>query len=505
MSKLEIGRELGLFDAIMVGLGGGMGIEIFVLLNYAADVQVAGSAVVLALFLSGLTNLLYMLSYCELGSAVPEVGGEYTYAKAAFGGVTAFLAGWLRWLSSVFGAALAAVGFAIYLDALISPFSLNVHLTAALIVIFLTLLEIRGLKEMGTIIPVSLIVTFIAFIAGGLLYGLTPKPLLPATPNNLSGVFLATVYTVPMFLGVRAIVASGARIKDPSKNIPRALILSVFIMMLINCSITYVAVGVVPPETLAGLAGSPTPLLSLAGRTIQLPPLPLGIWGGLVNIIGVIAALVSLTTAMMVQSSIAIGLSRDGYFPKALLSFHKRFKTPFLTIIVNSLFIMLFAATGVIVFLGYAASFASIMVFIFVNFSLMKLREKRPRLERPFKAPFYPLAPVAGIVVAPLLLVFPIILGEENAVSAFTLSLSLLVLAFMAYHLRMIGRYRLQVAMGGASLGMGIFGALLTYLIETGFVPLTLPHIYLYVLIFVSVVSIIAGVLNVSTRTRKIF
>jgi len=403
---------------------------------------------------------------------------------------------------------LAAIGFAIYLDALISPVSLNVPLTATIIVIVLTILEIRGLKEMGTIIPVSLIATFIAFIAGGLLHGLTPKPLLPATPKSLSGVFLATVYTVPMFLGVRAIAASGARIKDPGKNIPRALILSASIMMLINCSVTYVAVGVVQPETLTGLAESTKPLLTLAGRTIHFSPLPLGTWEALVSIAGIFAALVSLTTAMMIQSSIAVGLSRDGYFPEALLSFHKRFKTPFLAIIVNSLFTVLFAATGVIVFIGYAASFASILVFILVNFSLMKLRKKMPHLKRPFNAPLYPLTPLAGIVVAPLLLVFPIILGGANAVSAFTLSLSLLPLAFIAYHLRMIARYhphRLQIAMGGASLGMGIFGALLTCLIETGFVPFTLPHIYLYVLIVVSVVSIIAGVLNVSTRTRKIF
>jgi len=501
VSKLKIGRELGLFDAIMVGLGGGMGIEIFVLLNYAADIQVAGSAVVLSLFLSGLTTLLYMLSYCELGSAIPEVGGEYTYTKVAFGGVNAFLAGWLRWLSSLLGAALAAIGFAIYLDALISPLSLNVPLTAALIVIVLTVLEILGLKEMGTIIPVSLIVTFTVFIAGGLLHGLTPKPLIPATSQNLSGVFLATIYTVPMFLGVRAIVASGARIKNPSKNIPRALILSALIMMLINCSVTYVAVGVVPPETLAGLAGSPTPLLTLAARTIKFPPLPIGIWEALVNIVGIFAAVVSLTTAMMVQSSIAIGLSRDGYFPKALLSFHKRFKTPFLVIIFNSLFTVLFAATGIIVFLGYAASFASILVFTFVNFSLMKLREKSPHLERPFRTPLYPLIPVAGIAVAPLLLAFPIVLGEESAVSAFTLSVSLLVLAFMAYYVRMVGREvdfdRLRVALGGISLGMGALLALLS--------PLLMSRFPLYILVFVSAVSILAGALNITVRARKIF
>lgn len=505
MSRPQIGRELGLFDAVMVGLGGGLGVEIFVLLNYASDIQVAGSAVVFALFLSGLTNLLYMLSYCELGSAIPEVGSEYTYAKVAFGGVTAFLAGWLRWLSSLFGAALAAVGFAIYLDALISPFSLNVPLTAALIVIILAALEVRGLKKMGIIIPVLLIATFIGFIAGGLLHGFTPKPLLPQTPNDLSGVFLATVYTVPMFLGVRAITASGARIKDPGKNIPRALILSAIVMILINCCVAYVAVGVVPTEALTGLARSPSPLVALAARTIQLPPLPLGTWEALVNVVGISAALVSLTTAMMVQSSITIGLSRDGYFPKALLSFHKRFKTPFLTIIVNSLFIVSFAATGVIVFLGYVASFASILVFILVNFSLMKLRATKPHLERPFKAPLYPITPLAGIIVAPWLLAFPIVLAEENAVSAFALSLSMLAMAFLVYHLRMAGRYRLQIAVGGVGLGMGVCVALLAYLVNTGFELLATLRVPFYVLVLISVVTIVAAILNVATRAHKIF
>ncbi len=73
------------------------------------------------------------------------------------------------------------------------------------------------------------------------------------------------------------------------------------------------------------------------------------------------------------------------------------------------------------------------------------------------------------------------------------------------YHIRMVGHYRLQVAVGGISLGTGIFVALLTYLIEIGFVPLILPRIFLYILIFVSAVSILAGILNVSARTRKIF
>jgi len=100
-----------------------------------------------------------MLSYSELGAAIPEVGGEYTYTKAAYGGLLAFLAGWFRWVSSVLGAALAALGFAIYARELFSSFiSLNIPLTAIIIVFVFTVLSIRGIEKPRTIIPVALII-----------------------------------------------------------------------------------------------------------------------------------------------------------------------------------------------------------------------------------------------------------------------------------------------------------------------------------------------------------
>jgi len=107
---LKMKRELGLFSAVMMGLSGSIGFEIFVLMDYAYF-GLAGSSLVLALLLGGLINLLIMFSYCELSAAIPEVGGEYTYTKAAYGGFVAFASGCLRWLASVFGAALAALTF----------------------------------------------------------------------------------------------------------------------------------------------------------------------------------------------------------------------------------------------------------------------------------------------------------------------------------------------------------------------------------------------------------
>jgi len=477
-----------------MGLGGAIGFEIFVLLDYAYF-DLAGPTMVSALFLCGLINILTMFSYSELSAAIPKVGGEYTYTKAAFGGLTAFMAGCLRWLASVFGGALAAVVFAqqlayffsIFIPAIQNFILVSTPLIAAIVVIILAALDISGVKEATTLIVVAFLAIFAVFLASGLWYGLTPPEVLPrASLGGLSGFFAATAYTFTMFVGMRALVAGAPQIKEPGKNVPRALLLSTVLLTAVYCGVAYVAVGVVP------LGNYDVPLLNLAAAEIVG-----GIGGILFAIAGMIASVSSVGTAMMVQSSILGGMSRDGYMPKVLLRVHRRFGTRYVAVIASSLFVILFSAIGAVEFLGYAASFGSLLVFALVNLSLMKLREKEPHLKRPFKAPLYPITPIAGIVMSFLLLTFPVLLRDVNAESALIFGLGLMALVLTTYYLRMVGRYRLRVAVGGISLGMGVLLALLT--------PLLIPRLPLYVLIFVSAVSIIAGVLNVTARTRKIF
>ncbi len=495
-------RELGLFDAVMMGLSGSIGFEIFVLMDYAYF-SLAGSGMVLALLLGGLINLLIMFSYCELSSAIPEVGGEYTYTKAAYGGLVAFVSGCLRWLASVFGAALAALTFArqlSYLFLRVAPaveglVLAQMPLIAIVVVIILAAVDVKGAKKVGPMIVTVFLAAFAIFLAGGLRHGLAPPDVLPEPlPAGLSGVFAATAYMFPMFFGMRALVAGAAQIKNPEKTVPRAIILSALVIVPLYFSVAYVAVGVVP------LGVYDVPFLNLAAENI-LP----GVGGILFAVAGMVASLSALGTSIAVQSSIARGMSRDGYLPKILLSVHRRFGTPYVATIAGSLFIMFLSAVGAVQFLGYAASFGSILVFALVNLSLLKLRKKKPYLKRPFKAPLYPLTPIAGVAMSLVLLVSPILLENVYAISALMSGLGLMVLVLLTYYLRMVGGYRMRVALGGISFGMGIFAASLTYLSETGFVPITLSPGSIYVLIFFSVISIIAGVLNVTARTPKIF
>ncbi len=484
----------------MLGLGSAIGFEIFGQLGYAYSLAHGG--LIFALFLGGVITLLTMFSYSELCATLPVTGGEYSYTKAAFGGFIAFLAGCLRWLSSIFGAAFAAIVFAqqlAYFFSILLPLDqsqilVHANVIAAVLVFILGALSVRGIKEVTTIIVTAFLAIFTLFLVAGFWQGQTIPEVLPRF-EGLPGVFAATAYTFIMFVGIRATVVGATETKDPEKNIPRAIFLSTLLLVALYCSVAYVTVSVVGDE-----AFDASTLLNFAAeKTLGL------LGGGLVAIGGMVASIASLSTAITVQSSIAQGMSRDGYLPKALLKIHRRYGTPHVAVIVNSLFILLFLFIGA-VGLGYAASFASILVFALVNLSVLKLREKRPHLERPFKAPLYPFAPIIGVVMSFLLLAAPVLLkGDVNAEGAIVWSIGLIGLVLATYHLRMVGLHRLHVALGGISLGIGFFTALFAYLIESGFKPLIIPSVPPYILVIVTIVSILAGVLNITIGMRKLF
>jgi APA family basic amino acid/polyamine antiporter len=494
-------RKLGLFSAVMIGLSGAIGYEIFVLLNYAYF-DLAGPSMISALLFCGIINLVTMFSYSELSAAIPEVGGEYTYTKVAFGGFISFMAGCLRWLASIFGGALAAVVFVNQLGVLFSVFApsiqdlvlVNATLLIIGLVVILIILTIRGVQEATTLVVIGFLAIFIIFLAMSVSYTLTPQNIIPAATGNSIVVFFATAaYLFPMFVGMRALVAGAPNIKNPGKNVPRALMITTVLLTVVYIAVAYVAVGVVPVG--AGVAGNDMPLLNLAASTIMGP-----VGAILFALAGIFASISSVGTAMSVQSSILGGMSRDGYLPDALQKAHKRFGTRYIAIIGSSLFVIFFGTSGAIMFLGYAASFGSLLVFALVNLSLIQLRRKMPRLDRPFRAPFYPFTPIAGVVMSVLLLTIPVVLRDVNAESALLSSLGMVAVVLVTYYLRMVKREvdfnRLRVAVGGVCLGAGLTLIVLA--------PAIAPPAMFIIMVLAGLVSIIAGILNFLVSARKI-
>jgi len=499
---MKLSKGLKLFDVVIAGLSGAIGVEIFVLLNYAYF-HLAGPAVLVALILGGIINLLIMLSYCELSAAMPLIGGEYTYIKKAYGGYVGFIFGCFRWLSVVFAGALAAVAFTLQLAYLFSAVSpqlqsaiVDQSWTVAIgVVAVMGLIEVRGSKKIGSLIVIAFILLFAGFIVGGFVHGLSDVNLFSTPlPLGAPGIFAAVVYVFPMFIGTKALVATAANTEKPGKDIPRAMILSAIIIIPLYLLLALVAIGTVnPSETMQQI-----PILNLAANDI------FGGYGGILfAVAGMVACLSALGTALSVQSSIIRGMSRDGYFPKILQSVNLRYGTFHIATITGAVLIMILSSLGAIPFLGYAASFGALLVFALVNLSLIKLRKTQPHMDRPFKTPLYPITPIFGVILSLVMLFVPVVFGDGNALDAFVSAIGLAAIVISSYYLRMAGRFRIQIALGGIGIGTGISILAVTLMNLIGLAPPIFSFIPSYIQLFFSVVLIISGFFNFNAHQRK--
>jgi len=487
MGEKGLERELGLLQAIMMGVGGAICAGVFVTIGYAATL--AGTALIITMILCGIINLFTMLSYAELGAAIPSAGGEYTFAKASLGGFLSFATGWFEWISNMFYAAFTAVGFA-YIISHIIP-AINIPLIAVVTVTIFTVINFKGVKEIGltqTVLVIILLSVLGIFIFWGLLTSQGAGTLKLQAPGGFLGVLRATAFIFVVYLGGEAIAVAQAEIKNPGKTIPRAILLSCLALIFIYTSVAYVIFKIVPPESLADQA---SPLAYVAEQFMG----PLGV--GIITIAGSIATISSVNTSIMAHSRVAYALARDGYFPKSFFNLHGRFHTPFIAILVGSIFVAAFAATGIVNFVAYATDFGFMIGFIFVNLSLIKLRRDKPDLYRPFKVPLYPLTPILGILTSLLLIFFlepsTLLIGTE-----------LFIFGLIVYYIRMVGYYRICLAVGGMNFGISALSALLAYLMISGSIPIPVPQdttlLFFGIAVFISVTYLIAGLLNI---TRK--
>jgi amino acid transporter len=491
MDEPHLKRDLGLIRTTMLGIGGSLSAANFVIIGEAAGM--AGYAIVPIVVVCGILSLLTMFSYAELGTAIPLAGGEYTFSKVAYGGFTSFLTGWFEWLSNMFYAALSAIGFA-YVVSYLFP-QINIPLTAVIVVIIFAIINLRGTKETATaetIITIIVLVILGIFVIGGWSFaqGLQAAPP-SASPIGILGIFAATAYLFELYLGAEAVAAAQAEVKNPGRNIPLAIVLSAVVLIALYTSVVSVAVGIVPPDVLSHQS---SPIAFVAEQA-------LGPAGAILITIGLaITGLAATNEAILAQSRVLYAMSRDGYLPKGLCKIHKRFCTPHVAIVVGAIFTVIFAATGFVNFVVYAVNLGFIIGFSIVNLSVIKLRKIAPHLKRPFKVPLYPLTPIAGIAASAFLILF-------IEPSVLILGLELGIVALLVYYIRMVGHHRIRIAFGGISLGLGGFLAFVAYLLGTNSIALHgvtagLSTLVFCVLLFMSIIQVLAGILNLIASDR---
>ncbi len=396
MKKLE--RSLSLTSVIAISIGGMLGSGIFVLPGLAA--AKTGSSVWMAYLIAAICILPAALSKSELATAMPSSGGTYVYIERAFGPLFGTIAGFGLWLSLLFKSAFALVGFGAYLSILIN---IDASLTKYIAVLFLMLilfLNILGVKKVGKV-QVFIVSISLAALALILLFGLprTSSELLdPFLLKGKMGLFSTVAFVYISYAGVTKVAAIAGEIKNPGTNLPRAMILSLFIMTIIYVSVAFALVGNLPLEELK-LDIKPIYTISK-------------LLGG--DIIGYMAALVGVITLISMANSGVLAASRfpfamaiDKLLPDFMSKIHSKYLTPVVTIIMTCFLMALVILFLDVEKIAKLASAFMVMMFILVNACVIVLRETSAQWYKPpYRSPLYPFVQLFGIFSGIALLVF---------------------------------------------------------------------------------------------------
>ncbi|MCC9075363.1 amino acid permease [Litorilinea aerophila] len=417
--QTELSRDLSLFDVTMIGVGAMIGAGIFVLTGIAAGA--AGPALILAFALNGIITLFTAMVYAELGSAIPEAGGGYLWVREGLPGPNAFLAGWMSWFAHAVAGSLYALGFGSYLVLVFSelgmlPASLDTpwfhKVVAVAIILIFVAINFRGVSETGTagnIVTVLKVVVLGIFIVSGL-WAIYRHPIYldkfqNFAPNGWIGILSAMGLTFIAFEGYEIIVQTGEEVKNPRQTLPRAVFLSLAIVIPIYILVAFVAVGAVNPDTniptyqwLAEHAE-----LGVAEAARQFMPL-----GTVLLLIGGLLSTMSALNATTFSSTrVSFAMGRDRNLPNLFAAIHPRTRTPYQALMVSGALITFMAVAIPIEDVAAAADIMFLLLFLQVNLAAITLRNKYgDRLHYGYLTPFFPVIPILGVVTELFLAVF---------------------------------------------------------------------------------------------------
>lgn len=383
-------KELSLFNAFSIAAGAMISSGLFVLPGLAYSMT--GPSVVVAYFLAGILMIPTIFAKAELATAMPKAGGTYFYINRIIGTPAGFAAGIANWFSIASKSAFALVGigtFALLFNPHLSEF--HIRLIAAFFTVFFTLLNLVSTKHSGKL--QSVLVVFLLAILG--LFMIFGYPAMRSQHfhfflrKGYAALFAATGMVFISFGGLTKIADMAEEIKDSARNLPKAMLYAFVSVNIIYVIVVAIVVGVLPHNSLITTL---TPVSDAAGVFSGLP-------GRLLLALAAIFAFITTANAgIMSASRSPMAMSRDGLLPPLISKVSRRFKTPYISVLLTGLFILISILLLHIKDLVKIASAFMLLLFIFDNLSLIIIRYSRIRNYRPsFKAPLFPLLQLAAI------------------------------------------------------------------------------------------------------------
>ena len=482
-TEIGLSRDLSLFDITMIGVGAMIGAGIFVLTGEAAGV--AGPALILSFALNGIVTIFTAMVYAELGSAIPEAGGGYLWVKEGLPGSNAFLAGWMSWFAHAVAGALYALGFGAFvyellrmLDVPLLHYGINLTLGKKIfgvaIASIFAYINFRGASETGkagNIVTITKLIVIALFCFFGLKFmffpdwwfsfghggGLGTAQLRPFLPDETGwlGVISAMGLTFIAFEGYEIIVQAGEEVVEPRKNIPKAVFLSLVIVVPIYMLVAFVLIGASQSNLLIQALHSigadiPASLsaqsanwqllkhvgeLGLAKAAAQFIP-----YGAVLILVGGILSTMSALNATTFSSTrVSFAMGRDKNLPDVFSEIHPEKRTPHLALFWTACLILFMVAFVPLTTVAAAADIMFLLLFLQVNIAVITIRKKYgDKLAYGYLMPFYPIVPIIGIItkLSIALLMF------DNYQLAWLYVIIWLVVGFMIYRFYAVDRER---------------------------------------------------------------
>ena len=417
-TEVHLSREMGLMDATLIGVGAMIGAGIFVLTGIAAGV--AGPALIITFSLNGVVALLTAFSYAELGSCYHDAGGGYLWVKEGLPKWNGFISGWMSWFAHAVACSLYALGFGAYFDLVLHEFNITMpqwgflspqKILAAVTAVVFAYVNFRGASEtgkVGNIVTIAKIVILMIFIGFGVNLIINrpdwQEAFTPFFAHGWSGVFKAMGLTFIAFQGFEVISQCSEEIKNPKKNIPRAVFLSLLIVVPIYLLVAVTSLGAVKP------GGGITPWDYLASHketALVEVAKTFFVGGGIMLLIGgVISTMSALNATIYSSSRVAFAMGRDRNFPTFFSKVHKKNFTPHLSILFSLFIVVIMAVSLPIEDVASAADIMFLLLFLQVNITLIRLRKKRPDLDRGFFTPLFPYLSIVGILMLLFLAIY---------------------------------------------------------------------------------------------------
>ncbi|MFC6875549.1 amino acid permease [Flavobacterium myungsuense] len=418
---------------VALGIGAIIGAGLFSITGLAASMN-AGPAITISFLVAAFGCIFAGLCYAEFSSMIPVAGSAYTYSFATMGEFVAWIIGWDLVLEYAVGAATVSISWSRYLGKFLGSYGIHldesytlspfeggiINLPAVFIVMVMSLILMRGTREsafINGIIVLLKVTVVLVFIAVGWQY-IRPENYTPYIPENtgkfgefgFSGIIRAAAIVFFAYIGFDAVSTAAQEAKNPKRDMPIGILLSLGICTVLYILFAHVMTGVVNYQAFAGKDGiAPVAIaveaMGTAGADGMITPaypwlnnaILLAILGGYASVILVM---------LMGQSRVFFSMSKDGLMPKVFSEVHSKFRTPAKNNLLFMIIVSLFAAFVPARVVGEMTSIGTLFAFILVCVGVLIMRKKMPEVPRAFRTPLVPFVPIAGIFVCLFMMVF---------------------------------------------------------------------------------------------------